>query len=314
MKAFLRDLLRGYLPCCPITEGKGRLYRLLSERLLPEEPEVLVRLAPGFQMALDLTEAAQREIYYFGTYERKESALLRRILRVGDVFWDVGANLGYYTLLGAACVGRGGRVVAFEPFPPAWERLQKNLGLNGFGQVMSLNVAVSSAEGTAPLYFEREVADGVATFIRPECPTSSVLCTTLSLDQMLKERHERPPLVMKVDVEGWEKAVLDGARHLLASPAPPMLLLEMEEAHFVRAGSSRHEIEQVLSRLGYTAYQPRGRRWIVCHGFDGVRARSIFWLCPLNPVHLERARKAGILELSTSGSTTSIGRPAGARE
>ena len=121
MKAFWRQLLRGYLARCPITEGKGLLYRLFSERLLPEQREVVIHVVPGFQMVLDLTEAAQREIFYFGAYERKESLLLRRILRSGDVFWDVGANLGYYTLLGAACVGPNGRVVAFEPFPPAWE-------------------------------------------------------------------------------------------------------------------------------------------------------------------------------------------------
>lgn len=310
MKPFLRQLLRGYLGRCPITEGKGLLYRLFSERLLPEEREVVVRLAPGFQMALDLSEAAQREIFYFGTYERKESALLRRILRPGDVFWDVGANLGYYALLGAACVGPTGRVVAFEPFPPAWERLQKNLGLNAFGQVASFNAAVGGARGTATLFFEREVPDGVATFIRPERPSFSVVCNTLSLDQFLHEQREPPPMAMKVDVEGWEKAVLDGARHLLAGPAAPMLLLEMEDAHLVRAGTSRREIEQALSRLGYIAYRPGGRRWIACHGLGEVRTRSIFWLCPSRQGHVERARRAGILAPPVPGSAASgRGRP-----
>jgi FkbM family methyltransferase len=310
MKAIPRHLLRCYLSRCPVTEGKGFLYRTLSELLLPEEREVVVELPLGFRMALDLSEVAQREMYFFGTYERKESALIRRILRPGDVFWDVGANLGYYTLLGAACVGPRGRVVAFEPFPPAWDRLQKNLGLNAFGQVVTFNVAVSKARGKSTLFYEREGPDGVATFIRPNQITASVVCDTLSLDQFLQEHQEPPPMVMKVDVEGWEKAVLDGAERLLASPAQPMLLLEMEDAHFNLVGTSRREIEQGLSRLGYVPFRPKGRRWVVCQGFREVRARSIFWLCPSHPTHLERARAAGILEIAASGSAVGgRGRP-----
>ena len=191
--------------------------------------------------------------------------------------------------------------------------MQKNLQQNAFGQVISLNVAVSRAAGTAPLFFQREVPDGVATFIRSEPPTSSVECTTVSLDQMLKERGELPPLVMKVDVEGWEKAVLDGAGHLLASPGAPVLLLEMEDAHFVRVGSSRREIRQVLSRLGYAAFQPKGRRWIMCHDLDEVRVRNFFWLRPSNPIHRERAREAGILELSAGESIVNSRQRVGAR-
>lgn len=94
MKFWLRQLLCGYLARCPIAEGKGFLYCAFSDILLPQESEAVVRLPPGFQMVLDLSEAAQREIYYFGTYERKESPLIRRVLRPGDVFWDIGATLG----------------------------------------------------------------------------------------------------------------------------------------------------------------------------------------------------------------------------
>ncbi|MCX5736700.1 MAG: FkbM family methyltransferase [candidate division NC10 bacterium] len=263
MKSVFRYLLRAYLSRCPVTEGKGLLYRRFAMALLPAEREVIAELAPGFRIALDLGETAQREMFYFGTYERKESALVRRILRPGDAFWDVGANLGYYTLLGGACVGKTGRVVAFEPFPPAWERLQRNLSLNAFPQARLVNAAVSSVVGTAPLFFASDVPDGVASLAAPEGHVSRVTCRTLTLDRFAEEDGERLPTLMKVDVEGH--------------------------------GTSKREIQEMLSRLGYAAYQLWGRRWVACEDIREARFRNIFWAIPTSDLHRARLRAADIL-------------------
>lgn len=294
MKSLLRQLLRQYLAGCPVTEGKGFLYRRFSEILLPEDREAVVTLPLGFRMELDLSEAAQREIFYFGTYERKESALLRSMLRPGDVFWDIGANIGYYTLMSAACVGPEGRVVAFEPFPPAWERLQGNVLLNAFGQIRCVNAAVSSVVGTASLFYEQNVAYGGASLAAEGGDASSVPCHTITLDRFLSERTERPPTVVKADVEGSEKAVLVGAVDLLSSRRPPMLLLEMKEGHFARHGTSKAEIQERLFRLGFVAYQLKGRRWIACRDVREARCRNLFWVNPSSDAHRVRVRAAGI--------------------
>ena len=294
MKTVMRALLRGYLARSPVTEGKGLLYRAFSTAMLPPEREVIVPLRPGFQMALDLSEATQREIYYFGTYERKESALVRRILRPGDAFWDVGANLGYYALLGSACVGAAGRVVAFEPFPPAWERLRRNAGLNGFEQIRLVNAAASNLVGTAPLFFASDVPDGVASLAAPEGHVSQVTCRTVTLDRFAEEDGERLPTLMKVDVEGAEKAVLEGAAGILSGSHPPMLLLEMEDEQFGRHGTSKREIQEMLSRLGYAAYQLRRRRWVACDDIREARFRNIFWAIPTSDPHRARLQAAGI--------------------
>jgi FkbM family methyltransferase len=294
MKSLARDLLRGYLARCPISEGKGLLYRALAEALLPGEREVIASLAPGFRMVLDLTETTQREMFYFGTYERKESVLIRRILRPGDVFWDIGANLGYYTLLGAACVGPTGRAVAFEPFPAAWARLQRNVGLNTFPQVRLVNAAVSSGAGTGNLYFHRNVPDGIASLDIPNSHLLSVACRTLSLDGFVADGTERPPTVMKIDVEGSEKTVLDGAVGLLSGPTPPMFLLEMEDDQFARHGTSKLEIQAMLFRLRFAAYQLVGRRWVFCRDVGTARSRNVFWASPASELHRARLQAAGI--------------------
>ena len=94
MSAPLRELLRAYLRHCPVTDGKGLLYRNLAPRLLPAHNPVTAVIPPGFTLRLDLDSSAERELYFYGIYERHETRLLRRLVRAGDAVWDIGANLG----------------------------------------------------------------------------------------------------------------------------------------------------------------------------------------------------------------------------
>ena len=98
---------------------------------MPGERLLTVTLDQGFRMRLDLEDAEQRKVYFFGHYhERYEAALVARLLDPGEVFWDVGANVGYFSLVAAAAVGATGEVVAFEPGAASLERLTANVSLN----------------------------------------------------------------------------------------------------------------------------------------------------------------------------------------
>jgi hypothetical protein len=100
--------------------GKGRLLNLLCPKSGVKRAQIF-----GNSMELDLADLIQRQIYQ-GTFEPRETASVKRYLRPGMTFVDVGANVGYYTALAANLVaGRGGRVVAFEPSPYAFARLKK---------------------------------------------------------------------------------------------------------------------------------------------------------------------------------------------
>ncbi|MGA8139734.1 MAG: hypothetical protein WB948_03540, partial [Desulfobaccales bacterium] len=113
LKSWVRALCRWYLSKFPLRDGKVFIYEHLHQSLMPSDLLVTAALDPGFRMRLDLGDAEQRKIYFFGHYhERYEAALVARVLEPGEVFWDVGANIGYFSLVAAAAVGERGEVAA----------------------------------------------------------------------------------------------------------------------------------------------------------------------------------------------------------
>ena len=105
----------------------------------------------GARFACDLRDLIAREAFLTGLYGAQETALLRAILRPGGTFVDVGANWGYFTLLAAHLVGRGGRIVAFEPDPRLFRLLEANLAANGIRTAEALPVAAADRAGTLSL-------------------------------------------------------------------------------------------------------------------------------------------------------------------
>ena len=128
-----RDILRWYLRKFPLRDGKTFFYQRFSPRLTPPERFVTAALEAGFSMKLDLRDAVQRRMYFYGDYdERYEAKMIRRLLDKGEIFWDIGANIGYFSLLAAATLQHTGQVIAFEPGQVAYARLMDNIALNPF--------------------------------------------------------------------------------------------------------------------------------------------------------------------------------------
>ena len=160
--------------------------------------------------------------YWIGHYEPAIQQALRRELRPGDTFYDVGANAGFFALVGARCVGPTGKVVAFDPSPDNVESLQEQIALNGLaGLVTPVREAVGACCGRAAFAF---AAPGAATGhlgeAQAEERTLDVQVTTLD---EAADRFGLPHFI-KLDVEGAEAQVLEGARHVLQTARPTWLL------------------------------------------------------------------------------------------
>jgi FkbM family methyltransferase len=294
LTSLAREAFFWYLRRFPWRDGKEFFYQRLKSRLAPPEGQVSLRLARGFTLRLDLADPVQRRLFFFGDYdERREADLITRVLAAGEVFWDVGANLGYFTLLAAAALKNTGQVLAFEQQPSASASLTENISLNPFTNIKPYQVAASDREGEATLY-SAGGQDGRANLFQPGAgQTESTPVRTVTLDDWRRQQGLAAPAFIKLDVEGAELAALTGARETLAAAAP-LLLVEMKEAIFQSLGTDRLAIQAFLNELGY---QPAGLfkgRWRLCTDVREVASRNVLWLKPHLAGHRQKAKRVPV--------------------
>ena len=181
----------------------------------------------GAQFVCDLGDAIAREVCLTGYYEPPVTRTVQHLLRPGGMLVDAGANWGYFSLLGAARVGSRGRVLALEPDPRHFERLQCNVSMNAFANVTALAVAAGAQEGVAVLTGYADGADnrGVSRIVDSAEGTHryEVRCSTIDA---LTSSSARVDLI-KIDVEGAELDVLAGMRAGLASGRYAAVVLEL---------------------------------------------------------------------------------------
>jgi len=159
-----------------------------------------------------------------GTLEPPVQEALRRLLAPGDVFYDIGANVGFFTLLGARLVGPAGRVVAFEPVPWCARAVGNNIELNEFGHAQIRAEAVGDADGIARLLVVGEASwshlesTGRHADVRDEIDVAVV-----ALDSLVAAGTLPPPDVLKIDTEGAELQAIEGARATIARHRPAIV-------------------------------------------------------------------------------------------
>lgn len=186
--------------------------------------QIYTGVAGQLRMRLDLGCIMQRWIY-LGVYDPVTVGLLRRLLRPGDVYVDVGANLGLFVLIAARQVGAAGRVVAFEPNPEIVIRLQENIALNALPNVTVVPKACWHCSGAASLFGFADGNVGEASMGQRSDKQVGREFTieTVRLDDVVTG----PVRMLKLDVEGAEAGALAGAERLFRSRQPPHLLLEL---------------------------------------------------------------------------------------
>lgn len=213
----------------------GRLARL-PLRFVP--PELPVRVLTGPLRGRRWIPASGTHGCWLGWFERLEQQWFVALLGPGMVLYDIGACVGFYTLLGATLTGASGRVVAFEPLPRNLEYLRRHLELNALTQVRVVPAAVADYAGSA---FISSDASPFQNALRSD--GTGLRVDAVSIDDVA--RTERPPDLMKIDVEGAEASVLEGANETLERSRPHVLLsIHTEEA--------RRRSLAILRQHGYT--------------------------------------------------------------
>ena len=256
-----RAVLRGLRLIPPGTRGKARLARLLLP-MLSRRQETTVTLAGGERLLVpSLQEPIAFHCLISGTYEPELIALLDAHLPRGGTFLDVGANVGVFTLTAARIAGLQGRVIAIEASPEICHFLSRNIASNGCRKV-TLVVKAATDSGPARLAFwpapEEKFGMGA---LAPQFDAAAITVDGDTIDNVLSSLDIRRVDLMKMDNEGFEAAALRGARRLLSSAHPPVVIIEFADWAESRAGAQCGDAQRVLLELGYTLKRvhPDGR-------------------------------------------------------
>ncbi len=248
------ESLAFYLRWSPWEFGRWRLLNLalpLSRWVLRGKHYRTVRTRYGFLLRLDQGDWLGRHVYVTGDYEPATARLIAERLQPGDLFIDVGANIGFFTLLGSRRVGPSGLVVAFEPLVRARSELEANLSRNGASNVIVRSEAVSDISGEAAYYAGPEDHQGCSSLRAIEDVSEVSRVRTIRLDDVLPT--DRRVALMKIDVEGAEAKVLAGMHERLKRDRPD-LIVEVTESYLNALGDSVETLCEPLFRLGYRMY------------------------------------------------------------
>jgi len=223
----------------------GRCVSWAGAKLVPRDSLTWVQVqnGPGQGMWLHLNPRTGKS-YFEGGGEPEVQEALQQHLRPGMIFYDVGANIGFFTLLGARLVGKEGRVVAFEADPEIARRLREHVSRNEFGWIVAEEKAVWS-ESSMVFFARTDPAtspDRGLGHVVPEGAGDTVRVSAVSLDDYT--RTQPPPDFLKCDVEGAEVDVFRGAQKLLKEKRPG-IICEMHSENNHRVLLER------FSQLGY---------------------------------------------------------------
>ncbi|SDI27716.1 methyltransferase, FkbM family [Pseudomonas flavescens] len=210
----------------------------------------------GISMFVDAVDlhATPYALLGFGSYENDETAFLKSVFGEGEVFLDVGANLGWYSLvLGRQCPQ--GRIFAFEPIPSTVAVLERNIRLNRLTNVEPVAMGLFDRQDELGFFFAEDVSGATSLKMagqdRGRAPVREVRCRTTTLDAFCASRALQPSLI-KIDVEGAELMVVQGGERTLQ--ATPIILVELLRKWSRVFGYHPNDVFTHLAGHGYQAW------------------------------------------------------------
>lgn len=208
-----------------------------------------------YQLILYMGQWHQRWTYIKGHYpEPHITALLNRQLTAGDIFIDVGANIGVHTLYAAARVGKSGQVIAIEPNPSSHQRLQENLALNDLDWVVTHNVGLGNQKGVALLNGCNDM--GVGSTLRDDAAQDETCEIQIEVgDDLFQNIPPDAQGICKIDVEGFELQVLQGMQQFIQNHPNIAYIIEVTDAWLNDLGGSSEALFDILTMQGYSPYE-----------------------------------------------------------
>ena len=246
----------------PDIRGRGRLAYFANRLTLPKSDsdftaEVTMRL--GYRMLVDLRARTEYTSFYTHDYDNEDIRMCMRLLQRDSVVFDVGANVGFWTIPMAMMLGGEGRVHAFEPIPANAKRLRENLRLNDVDDIVDIHeIGLSDETSTVDISLREDFSNGSDTgnaAIVIDDSDKHFRCTRIkvaALDQVYQSLGIKRLDFVKLDIEGHEDRFLAGAASVIAR-FRPIIYMEINEPYYTRRGLDATDLFQSwLDSADYT--------------------------------------------------------------
>lgn len=208
---------------------KALIFSLISWFLnffLPDSGIKKTRILRGPLKGLILElDFKRQKAYWLGVYERSVLNICREIIMPGDIIYDIGAYIGYFSLMFSRLCGEKGMVIAFEPDPENFRILNNNIQLNNIKNIISRKSAVFSSNG--PMKFDVSYSASQKRLSNGQ-KDKVIMVETETLDNFYLQHQDLPPRVIKIDIEGFEKEAILGMDKILMD-CKPIIICEIHD-------------------------------------------------------------------------------------
>jgi FkbM family methyltransferase len=248
-----------------LLHSKGKLGHFASLGLIKRDVTVKHGVASGVKF----NAGAYNPETALGTYEMPVQEVFSQYLKPGDIFYDIGANVGFFTIVAAKIVGSAGKVYAFEPEAVNAATVRRNAQMNDYAHVTVVEKAVSRTTGVEKLWLTENCGGHTLASVGTVSDAKkSITVDTVSIDDLIDKKLIEPPTFVKIDVEGAEIDVLNGMTQTIKE-YQPMIIYEVDDREKESLLNKQKEIDDFLQSHGYEikylAESYPGNVWNVGH-------------------------------------------------
>ena len=206
----------------------------------------------GLKWNLNLSEVIDSAIYFYGYFEHHSTKVVYNVVKKNMVVFDIGANIGYYTLLCSSLVGENGKVYAFEPMSEAMNRIKEHCRINSIRNVVLERKALAEiTKPKQPVSFQYSYS-----IVGGDSKPNTEYVDFISLDDYVTINRIPSIDFMKIDVDGYEYKVISGGKNAIKR-FKPLILIELGKYTLKNVGDSLEELVGLLHSLGYSCYHEK---------------------------------------------------------
>lgn len=230
--------------------GSRKFYRIISKFFLPTlKSKIFSPTIYGFDLVVSFNNSY--DYYYLGFYEAGALNVFKTILKDGDCFIDVGANIGLMSFYSSKIVGNNGRVISFEPTKKYHDDLNAGIKKNGMTNILPLKLALGKEKGSFPIYFN----DVCPSLIKTSETDDFEIIQVEVLDDILKANNVSKVKLIKIDVEGFELEVVKGAKNFFSSAEAPVACVEYVKGQQIITDNGQTALDLLKQLNRYRFFQ-----------------------------------------------------------